>query len=449
MALPTPEVSGERSATAPSERAQRTGWLYRTFSSLSDRNFRLLYCGNLLQFGSMQMQQLVRGWLVFHLTGSFAALGLMSLANAIPGLVIAPFGGAVADRVPKKTVIQLCQTYNMFNAAVLALLAAGIFGLHLEFWHLFLSGFLQGGVNSVMQPSRQAIINDLVGPDRLMNAIGINASGQTLMQLLAPGVGGLLLGFLSPAAVFWTIAAMYALATTFTVRIPRQPLYALSHDAHNEGHHHRARGLALFSDIGKGMAYIWRDPTIRMLIAVNFLIVIVAQPYTMLLPGFVRTVLCVEPACSARESAYQQGWLQSVQGIGALTAALVVASSMSHGRGKLMIFWGFLLGVTITAFSISTSFWITMPIMLLIGAAQAGRMATGQVLIQSYAADEYRGRVSSVWFMQFPLVQLGTFLVASLAEFVGVQLAIGGLAFILVIVMALVAVFVPSIRRLD
>src|SRR5215210_3490635 len=162
-------VAAEPLLTPPGQ-----GWRGRTFSSLQDRNFRLLYFGNILQFGSMQMQQLVRGWLVFHLTGSFAALGLMALANAIPGLLFAPVGGVVADRLPKKTVIQFCQTYNVLNAAVLAVLAAGVFGLHLAFWHLFLSGFLQGGINSIMQPSRQSIIKDLVGTERLMNAIGIN-----------------------------------------------------------------------------------------------------------------------------------------------------------------------------------------------------------------------------------------------------------------------------------
>src|SRR5262249_43255132 len=77
------------------------GWLGRTFGSLADPYSRLLFSGNFLQFGAMQMQQLVRGWLVFHITGSFAALGLISLANAVPGLICSPIGGALADRLPK------------------------------------------------------------------------------------------------------------------------------------------------------------------------------------------------------------------------------------------------------------------------------------------------------------------------------------------------------------
>lgn len=415
---------------------------------MGDRNFRLLYFGNVLQFGSMQMQQLVRGWLVFHLTGSFAALGLMSLANAVPGLVVAPFGGAVADRVPKKTVIQVCQLYNFANASVLAMLAAGFLGLHLAFWHLFLSGFLQGGVNSIMQPSRQSIINDLVGPERLTNAIGINASGQTLMQLVGPGLGGLLLALVNPWAVFGTIAALYLLAVTFTARLPRRPIYAYKRGSSGHSRLQQQGPLGVLMDIGDGMKYVWRDPTLRMLIAVNFLIVVVAMPYTMLLPGFVRTVLCVAPTCSASQSAYEQGWLQSIQGVGALVASLVVASAMSKSRGRMMIIWGLLLGLSIMAFAVSTNFWVTLPLMMLIGAGQAGRMATGQVLIQSYTEDEYRGRVSSIWFMQFSLVQVGTFLVGTLAEFIGIQLAIGGLAFLLVVAMCLVAVMVPRLREL-
>jgi len=448
MVQPAPEAPGATPAAGVESRER--GWLGRTFSSLEDHNFRLLYSGNIFQFGSMQMQQLVRGWLVFHLTGSFAALGLMSLANAVPGLICAPIGGAVADRFPKKTIIQSCQLYNVFNAAILGFLAAGVFGFHLQFWHLFLSGFLQGGINSILQPSRQSIINDLVGPERLTNAIGINASGQTLMQLVGPGIGGLLLGILSPAAVFWTISILYILAVTFTARLPRHPIYAYVNDAEFHERHHTHHGtIGMFRDIADGMHYVWRDPTIRMLIGVNFLIVVVASPYTQLLPGFVRSVLCIEPGCTPRQSAFEQGWLQSVQGIGAFVAAIFIASSVSRGRGKMMIFWGFLLGASVLAFAISTHFWVTLPLMLLIGAGQSGRMATGQVLIQSYAADEYRGRVSAVWQMQFSLVQLGTFFVGALAEFVGIQIAIGGLAFLLTIAMLLVALLFPRMRSLE
>ncbi|MBK6319339.1 MAG: MFS transporter [Dehalococcoidia bacterium] len=443
-ALETPESDGDATSGGP-EDLQRQSWTRRTFGAVIENpHFRNLFIGNIFQFGSMQMQLVVRSWLVFHITGSFAALGTVALANAIPGLLLSPVGGLIADRAPKKTIIQSAQIYNMANAAVLAALAAGWLGVELAFWHLFLSSFLQGGVNSIMMPSRQSMISDLVPRDRLMNVIGINSSGQTFMQLVGPGIAGFLIAALSPAAVFGVMAALYFFAVTFTMRLPTKPLYAFAQsDAGRAAKLARSGGRRSngFKDLKDGMRYVATDPTIRMLIMVNFLIVVVAMPYTMLLAGFVKDIL--------HKGAFEQGILQSVQGLGAVGGSIFIASSASKGRGKMMIGWGALLGVGIVAFSISTSFWITLPIMIFIGAAQAGRMAIGQVLVQSYSEEEYRGRVQSVWFMQFSLVQFGTFLVSILAEFAGPQVAIGGLAALLVLAMGLIALFVPAMRRLD
>jgi MFS family permease len=415
-----------------------SSWLGRTFSALQDSNFRLLYIGNVLQFGSMQMQLLVRGVLVFELTGSFAALGTISLANAIPGLLLAPVGGVVADRAPKKTVIQLAQLFNAVNAAVLAVLAAGLFGFELAFWHLFASALLQGGVNSIMMPSRQSIISDLVGPERLMNAVAINTSGQNVMQLIGPGLGGLLIAGWDASIVFWLMALMYGMAVLFTMRLPARPLFAYAGERVAA---RGRRGSGSVRDLVAGMKYVASDRVVRLLILVNFMIVIVAMPYTMLLPGFVREVLDRGPGV--------QGLLMSVSGLGAIAGSLVVASLSPHHRGRLMIIWGAVLGAALVAFAISTNVWITLPIMLFIGIGQAGRMSMGQVLIQSYSAPEYRGRALAVWMMQFYLVQFGTFFVGILAELIGPQLAIGGLAFLMVLGMGATMLFMPTIRDLD
>ena len=106
-------------------------------------------------------------------------------------------------------------------------------------------------------------------------------------------------------------------------------------------------------------------------------------------------------------------------------------------------------GLSLIAFAASTNYLITLPIMLFVGASQALRMSLGQVLIQSYSKDEYRGRVMAVWFMQFSLVQVGTFLVGILSEVLGPQLAIGGLAAVMLVCMAFVTAFVPRMRNLQ
>ena len=441
-AQPAEHEADPAAAPEADDEAMSGGLMSRALGAMADQNFRMLYLGNMLQFGSQQMQLLVRGYLVFQLTGSYAWLGTMALANAVPGVLLSPVGGILADRAPKKTIIQIAQGFNAVNAAVLALLAAGVLGIELQVWHLFLSSFLQGGVNSIMMPSRQSIISDLVGPRRLMNAISVRASGQTLMQLLGPAAGGFLIKFLSPSAVFWTMAGMYALAVTFTMRLPAHPLFSYErHPAAPTDRPRRRRARGSLSDIGDGMAYVWHDPVLRALIAVNFLIVIVAMPYTMLLAGFVESVL--------HQDGFALGMLSTAQGVGALAGSFVVASARPARRGRMMIGWGAFLGVTIVAFAISTNYWLTMGIMVLVGAGQAGRMAIGQVLIQTYAADEYRGRVTAVWFMQFSMVQFGTFFVGLLSEAVGPQWAIGGLAGLMVVAMGLVFTLVPRMRDLD
>ncbi|RLT38471.1 MAG: MFS transporter [Chloroflexi bacterium] len=253
MALRPDSAAGSGDGTVPAaeDDGLSGGLLARSLSAMRDRNFRLLYFGNMLQFGSQNMQLLIRGYLVFQLTGSFALLGTMALANAVPGVLLSPVGGLLADRMSKKSVIQVAQGFNALNAAVLALVAWGAFGLRLEFWHLFLSSFLQGGINSLMMPARQAIISDLVGPHRLMNAIGINFSGQTLMQLLAPAAGGFMIKFLDPGSVFATMAGMYAVAMLLTMQLPAHPIFSYDRStAQASGHARRGPATSPTSSTG-------------------------------------------------------------------------------------------------------------------------------------------------------------------------------------------------------
>lgn len=425
-------ATAEEAGTSAAGLGERSpSYFARRFESLGNPHFRLLFIGNLLQFGSMQMQQLVRGVLVFQLTGSFAYLGGVAMANAVPGLIFAPVGGVLADRMPRKTIVQLGQGYNVANAAILAILA-GTGMMRIE--HLMISAVLQGAINSMMMPARQSLISDLVGREKLMNAVGMNSSGQNLMQLAGPAIGGILIATVNPAAVFWVMALMYAAAVTFTVRIPKKPMFAYD----GVRGPHRGGG---FADLLDGMRYVARDPSIRTLVIVNFIIVLATMPYQMMLPGFVQDVL--------HKGAAEQGVLLAITGIGALGGSFVVASLTERDRGRTLLIVAAVAGVALIAFALSENYYVTMPILLIVGVTQAIRMSLGQVLIQSYSEDEYRGRVMAVWFMQFSLMQVGTFLVGILSETVGPQLAIGGLAAAMLASLAVITAFVPRMRNLQ
>ena len=211
---PEPEGLVERSG-ATSPRPKRSVW--RTiFRALEDRNFRWFFVAQFGSFTALNMQMFIRGWLVFELTGSFAALGIMSLANGTAGVVTALFGGVIADRVrQKKHVVQVGQALNTLVVLVVGTLIATDL---LRFSHLIVAAMVQGAAMNTMMPSRQALTPEILGMERLMNAIAINTMGMNAARLLMPGFAGWLVGALdggngggirAAQFVYYTMAVLY------------------------------------------------------------------------------------------------------------------------------------------------------------------------------------------------------------------------------------------------
>ncbi len=403
---------------------------FHTFDSLSDVSFRWYFFSMFGWFASMNMQMLVRGVIVFELTGSYAALGLISLANALPGLFLSLPGGLVADRVSKKRTVQIGQLCNMSVSAVLAtLMLAGL----LKFEHLVACAVLQGMINALIMPARQSMIPEIVDDDRLMNAVALNSAGTNVMRLAAPALGGLLLVVVGPGWVYMTMAGLYAAGALCLVPVrPRQTAATVS--ARTSG-----QVQTSMSDLVAGMRYIWQDRTVFIILLANLLIVLVSQPYQQMLPGFAKDVLDVGPG--------RLGLLMTLTGAGALAGSLAIASMPARNRGRVFLISSLVLGLTMLAFSVSTIYWLTAVIIIGVGIGQSGRMSLGNVLIQSYTAPEYRGRVMSFYMLEFSLVSFGTFFVGIAANIVGPQVAVGATA---VALMALAGMLflLPRMRNL-
>ena len=364
----------------------------------------------------MNMQMFIRGWLVFELTGSFAALGIMSLANGLAGMATALFGGVIADRVrQKKHVVQVGQGLNaLVVLAVGTLIALDL----LRFSHLIVAALVQGAVMNTMMPSRQAMTPEILGMERLMNAIAINTMGMNAARLLMPGFAGWLVGALGgdSGGGIWAAQFVYYMMAA---------LYGWS-----------ILGLLNVSVADRVL------PTIRMLHACNFLMVLFSMTYFMLLPGFAKEVL--DAAGPAR-----LGYLTSISGAGSVIGSLVVASLPNRRRGLVLLLSSLLLGFALVAFSISTSYWLSVATLSVVGLGQAGRMSLSNVLVQAYVADDFRGRVMSIYMMEFSTMSLGIFFIGLLANVIGPQLAVGGSALALVIVASVLLIFVPAYRNLE
>ena len=417
------------SAAVAEPRAGRGGrFQLRTFESLGDRDFRWFYLALLGQMAAMNMQMLARGYLAFDLTSSFAALGAIGLANAVPMLALSLYGGVIADRLPKKRVLQAGQLVSALIALCVAML---LFADLLTFMHLLAAGAVQGVVMALMMPSRQSILPEVVGMERLMNAVSLQAAGMNLMRLSGPAVGGFLIAWVGAEALYFIMTAMYLVAV-FALAPVR-----LRYEGGGRPGRQRGGGGALT----EGLRYIRNDATIFLLLVMTFVISILAMPYLLMLPGFVEAIF--------GGGSEELGVLISVGGVGSLVGALTLASLPAKRRGLLLVSSGILMGFALMGFSASPSIWIGGAFMFFVGVGSAGRQALGNVLLQTYTENEYRGRVMSIYMTQISLMSLGAFAIGLIAEAVGAQWALGGMAALLVVMSLGFLAFSPLLRRLE
>lgn len=407
-----------------------------TFESFSEPSFRWFFFSMASWFAAMNMSQLVNGFIVYDLTGSYAALGLISLGSAIPMLALSLPGGVIADRFVKQRVIQAGQVVNM---AVAGVLAGFMLANALRFEYLMVSAIIQGVVFALIMPSRQTMIADVVSDEQLMNGVALNSAGQNVMRLGAPSLGGVLLAVVGAGWVYVLMTVLYGLSALCMTPVRSRP--DAYHARRNEDADGKSHGATGFSEIIEGGRYIWHDKTVLMILMTNCVIVFLAMPLQQLLPGFTKEVLGA--------GGIGLGLIMSLIGAGSLLGSLVVASMSSKNRGLILMVSGVILGVSLLAFSLSSMLWLSAIMAVVLGVGQAGRIAISSVLLQTYTPLEYRGRVMSVYMMQFSLVSFGTFGVSLLAGALGVQvaLALTGAA-LLVFAVASVAAM-PKMWKLD
>jgi MFS family permease len=411
------------------------GRLPRTFAAFSDANFRWFFAALVGNFASMNIQMFVRGWLVYEITGSYEKLGWMSAAGGLVGLIAAPIGGVVADRViQKKYVIQVAQFCNAIIAGTVGfLIASG----ELLFVHLLIASVFQGLVMNIMMPARQALTKDVVGLSRLTNAIALSTSGMNAARLLLPGLAGFMVaalgggnGNIDPAKwVYLVMMLLYfsSVVLLFKVSVADRAVRS---------------GIApsLTAELKSGFEYVFRTPTILMLLVCNFAMVFFSLTYFMLLPGFAKDVLNAGPG--------DLGLLISISGIGSLIGSLLVASMSNRNRAKTLLAGSLLLGIALLGFAWSTNFWLSVVLLTFVGFGQAARMSLSNVLIQSYVEDEFRGRVMSIYMLEMSILAVAIYPISILADAIGPQLTVG-LTAICLIALVLALFFYPRYRDLD
>ena len=398
----------------------------QTFSSLGNTGYLFLWLGMLAMMFSVQMQMVARGYLVYDITKSATLLGLVSAGSALPILGLSLIGGAVADRVERKRVIQITQALNATAALVVALT---IFTDKIEWYHLLAASIFQGGIWAFLMPARQALIPQLVGKEQLSNAIALNAAGMSATTLLSPAIAGGLYALWGPDVVYFVIATMSGVALVMTTMVPRT------------GGGHTGRRDDMVGDIAEGLRYILRSPIVLVLLVIGLATTLLAMPVRFLMPVLVVSIYKLGPD--------SLGLLLTFMGVGSLAGTLFIAWVGRWRRGGLLIAGTFASGLAMVLLAIFPFYVAAAAIMLLLGLGDAGRRALNQALIMEEVEDQYRGRVMSVFMMNYGLMPVGVLPMGLVADALGGQAAVGILGALLLIVTAVVLATQGPLRRMQ
>lgn len=374
--------------------------------ALRHRNFQLFFGGQLVSLIGTWMQNVAQSWLVYRLTGSSLLLGAVGFCGQIPVLFLSPFGGALADRLPRRRILAVTQSAAMALAFVLAALTLGGWVRPV---HILVLACLLGTVNAFDIAARQAFVVEMVGREDLSNAIALNSSMLNGARIVGPAVAGVLVGAIGEGWCFFAngVSFLAVIAGLWAMRPA---------PARRGGSEKGARAI-----LG-GFRFAARTRSIRALLLLLGLSGLTAMSHTVLLPIFADHIL--------HGGARGLGLLMGSAGVGALLGALLLAARRElRGLERWIPSAAAGLGVSLFCFSWSQSFWLSVALLLPVGFCTMVHVAGSSTLIQMIVPDSLRGRVMSVYTMTaMGMSPLGALLAGVLAGRLGapVTVAAGG-----------------------
>lgn len=408
-----------------------------TFASLTIPDYRWYWLGLLAYFSAIQMQTVAQGWLVYSMTNSPVALGLVSVAIGIPILLFSMLGGVIADQLDKRRILIVTQILLSIIMLIIAILVSTN---AIRFWHLVTGAFLAGLSFVFNVPARLAIIPEIVDRHRLLNGISLSSLGMNLSRVAGPSIAGALIALVGISAVYFIVAALYILAaiSMYAISQNRTPAFNIEgNEIKNNGEHLTPKSStgfpsAIWTDLKEGISYIWHSKITLLLLIMAFVPLVFGLPYINLMPVFAKDVF--------QMGAEGLGFLMAAAGLGAMAGSLTIASigDFRH-KGMLIIALALGFGLGLVAFGLSHNFELSLITLVIVGGTGTGYMATNNMLIQSNTPHRMLGRVMSIYMVTFALMPLGTLPVAAVAEAIGVGTAValgGAIVFSFTIVMA-------------
>jgi len=335
------------------------------------RPFLAFWLARVFTASGFQMLTVAIGWHLYQLTGNVLDLGLVGLVEFAPRVLFMLHTGHVADRYDRRKVAALCQCLQGLIALALALGSATD---QVSRELIFVLAFLLGATRSYEMPATQALLPNVVPAGLFPRAVAASASATQSATIVAPAVGGFLYAFGS-GWVYGPTVALYAIACVLTLSLQARGQVV-------------QRGRATVESLLAGIRFIRSRPDILGAISLDLFAVLLGGA-TALLPVFAKDILLTGPL--------GLGLLRSAPAVGALLMSVWLARFPFERKvGRTMFTAVGVFGVATIAFGLSTSFWFSLAVLVVLGAADMISMVIRGAFVQLHTPDEMRGRVSAV-----------------------------------------------------
>ncbi len=373
----------------------------QTFSSLRIRNFRLYFTAQLISVSGTWMQTVAQAWLVLHLTGSGVDLGIVVGLQFLPMLLFGPFGGLVADRMPKRRLLFVTQT----SGSVLALALGVLVVTHqVQLWQVYLLAASLGVVNLFDNPARQTFMMEMVGRDDLPNAVSLNTVVMNASRVVGPAIGGLVITVFGLGVCFFVNAASYVAVIIGLSMMHVAELHPTEPVA-------RAKG-----QIRDGFRYVWGTPGLRNTLLAVAVIGVFAYNFTVTL------ALLAKGTFHGGAGTYSL--LTSCMAIGAVGGGLI-AAHRARPTPRLLQVLALVFGALMAAVALAPTLALAAVLIVLMGAASIGFIATANATLQLSAEPAMRGRVMALYAMAFlGTTPIGAPLVGAIAQWTDPRVAL-------------------------
>lgn len=393
-----------------------------TFASLSVRNYRLYFTGQGISMAGTWLQTIAQTWLMYKLTGSGTYIGLLTAVQFLPVLALGPLGGLVADRFPKRRILFVTQTTAMLLALSLAVLV--LTGM-VQVWMVFALALLLGMVQVVDNPTRQTFIMEMVGRERLTNAVTLNSIEVNMARIIGPAIAGVLIAGIGIGYCFLANSVSYiaVLACLFLMRSAElQPSAAAA----------RMRG-----QLREGFRYVRRNAPVRNILIMMAVIGTLSYEFQVVLPLFASKTFHADAAIYSL--------LMGAMGLGAVIGGIITANRRSPTSTTIALAAaGF--GVAMLLAAVAPSIAVAAILMVAVGVGSISFTSIANSTLQLSVAPEMRGRVMSLWTMAFlGSTPIGGPIIGYISEHASprIGLLVGGTAALGAGIFALVAIRRP------